>query len=156
MGGEHGLNQDLVLRLPMPSVGNISIPSESNIAEEENKELRKEESEIREDLPKDNDCDHMERYVKNYNDQSPSSRFSVFSRPLLLGDFSGLGGISGYEDLELMRKEAENDMAWGMMSVGVIISNGEVDGTEGRTVEETQHESTGELEVRQLRKQFSG
>ena len=76
--GEHGLNQDLVLRLPMPFVCNISIPSESNIAEEENKELNKEESKIREDLPKDNDCDQMERYVKNYNDQSPSSRFSVF------------------------------------------------------------------------------
>ena len=55
-----------------------------------------------------------------------------------------------------MRNEAENDRAWGRMSAGVIIANGEVDGTEGRIVEETQHESTGELEVRQLGKQLFG
>ena len=143
MGGESELKQGPVLRLPMPSVGSVSIPSESNIVEEGNKVLSREEGEIREDLPQDDDCVHMERYVNNYNDQSPSSRFSVFGRPLLLGDFSGLGGISGYEDLELMRKEAEDNRAWGRMPAGVIIAAGEVDGTKGRRVEETQHESTG-------------
>ena len=86
----------------------------------------------------------MERYVNNYNDKSPSSHFSIFGRPLLLGDCSGLGGISGYEDLELMRKEAENDREWSRMSAEVFIADGVVDGTEGRSVEETQHEATGE------------
>ena len=39
-----------------------------------------------------NNCVHIERYVNNYNDQFPSSRLFVFGRPLLPGDFSGLGG----------------------------------------------------------------
>ena len=43
-----------------------------------------------------------------------------------------------------MRKEAENERAWGRMPAGVSIAGGEVDGTEGRRVEETQHESTGD------------
>ena len=90
-GGGTGLNQGYVLRLHMPSIGRVSIPSESNIAEEGNKDLSREEGEIREDQPQDVDCVHMERYVNNCNDQSLSSRFSVFGRPLLLGDFSGLG-----------------------------------------------------------------
>ena len=143
VGGESGLKQGPVLRLTMPSKGRISNSSESNIAEEGNKEISREEGEIREDLPQDDDCVHMEKYVKNYNDQSPSSRFSVFGRPLLPGDFSGLGGTSGYEDLELMRKEAEDDREWGRMSDGVIIADGEVAGIEGRRREETQHESAG-------------
>ena len=63
---------------------------------------------------------------------------------MLQGDCSGLGGLSGYEDLELMRKEAETERAWGRMPAGVSIAGGEVDGTEGRRVEETQHESTGD------------
>ena len=84
----------------------------------------------------------MERYVDNFNDQSPSSRFSVFGCPLLPGGFSGLGGTSGYEDLELMRKEVEDDRAWGRMATGVIIAIGEVARADGRRVEEAQHEST--------------
>ena len=142
-GGETEQNQDPVSRLPMPSAGRVSTPSEPNIAEEGNYEFSREEGEIREDLHQDDDCVHTERYVNNYNDQSPSSRFSVFGRPLLQGDCSGLGGISGNEDLELMRKEAENERAWGRMPVGASIADGEVDGTEGRRVEETQQESTG-------------
>ena len=144
VGGESGLNQGPVLRLSMPSEGRISIFSESNFAEEGHKEINREEVEIREDLPQDDDCVHIERYVNNYNDQSPSSRFSVFGRPLLPGDFSGLGGTSGYEDLELMRKEAIDDREWGRMRVGVITADGEVAGIEGRRGEETQHESTGD------------
>ena len=111
VGEEYGLKQGPVLRLPMPFEGRVSISSESNIAEERNKELSREEGEIREDLPHDDDCVHMERYVDNFNDQSPSSRFSVFGCLLLPGGFSGMGGTSGYEDLELMRKEAEDDRA---------------------------------------------
>ena len=94
MGEEHGLKQD-PLRLPMPFEGRVSISNESNIVEERNKDLSREEGEIRDDLPKDDDCFNMERYVDNFNDQSPSSRFSVFGRPLLPGGFSGPGGGGG-------------------------------------------------------------
>ena len=41
----------MLLRLPMPFEGRVSISSESNIVEERNKELSREEGEIREDLP---------------------------------------------------------------------------------------------------------
>ena len=120
-GGENEQNRDSVSRLPMPSAGRVSTPSDSNIAEGGNYEFSREEGEIREDLHQDDDCVHTERYVNNYNDQSPSSRFSVFGRPLLQGDCSGLGRISGNEDLEIMRKEAENERAWGRMAVGANI-----------------------------------
>ena len=143
-GGETGLKQGPVLRLSMPSEGRISISSDSNIAEEGFKEISREEGEIREALPQDDDCVHIERYVHNYNDQSPSSRFSVFGRPLLPGDFSGLGGTAGYEDLQLMRKEAVDDREWGRMPAEVITTDGAVAGIEGRRGEETHHESTGD------------
>ena len=85
----------------------------------------------------------MERYVDNFNNQSTSSRFSVFGRPLLPGGFSGPGGTSGYEDLKLMRKEAEDDRAWGRVATDEIIAVGEVAGADGRRVEEAQHDSIG-------------
>ena len=144
VGGESGLKQGSALRLSMPSEGRISISREPNIAEEGIKEINKEEGEIREDSPQDDDCVHIERYVNNYNDQFPSSRLSVFGRPLLPGDFSGLGGTSGYEDLELMRNEAVDDREWGRRPAGVITTDGEVAGIEGRSGEETQHESIGD------------
>ena len=113
VGEESRLEQGPFLRLPMPFEGRVSISSESNIAEEGNKEHSREEGEIREDLPQDDACAHMERYVDYFNDRSPSSRFSVFGRPLLPWGFSSLGGTSRYEDLELMRNEAEDDRVWG-------------------------------------------
>ena len=67
-GGETEQNQDSVSRLPMPSAGRVSTPSEPNIAEEGNYEFSREEGEIREDLHQDDDCVHTERYVNNYND----------------------------------------------------------------------------------------
>ena len=143
VGEEFGLEQGPFLRLPMPFEGRVFISRESTIVEEGNKEHSREEGKIREDLPQDDGCAHMERYVDNLNDQSPSSRFSVFGRPLLPGGLLGLGGTSGYEDLELMRKEAEDDRVWGREATGVIIAAGEVVGADGRRVEEAQHESTG-------------
>ena len=130
----------------MPFEGRASISSESNAAEERNKEHSREEGEIREDLPQDDDYAHMERYLDNFNDQSSSSRFSVFGRPLLPGGFSGMGGgggTSGYENLELMRKEAEDDRVWGREATGVIKAAGEVAEADGRRIEKAQHESTG-------------
>ena len=74
-----------------------------------------EEDEIRDDLPQDDVCVYTNRYVDNLSDMSLSSRFSIFCRPLLLGGFSGLGGTTRYEDLELMRM-AVND---GREGVGI-------------------------------------
>ena len=142
-GEENGLIQYPVLRLPMNFEGRVSNSSESNIAEEGNKDISREEGEIREDLSKDDDCVDMERYVDNFNDQSPSSRFSVFGRPLLPGGFSGPGGPSGLEDMELMRKEAEDDMAWGRVAADESIAAGEEARADGRRVKEAQHDSTG-------------
>ena len=85
----------------------------------------------------------MKRYEDNLNNQSPSSRFSVFGRPLLPGGFSGLGGTSGYEDLELMRMEAYDGRVWGTDAAGVTIVAGEVAGVDGRRMEEAQHEPIG-------------
>ena len=78
----------------------------------------------------------MERYAENFNDQSPSSRFFVFGRTLLLGGFSGSGGSSGFEDMELMKKEAEDDRAWGRGAADEIIADGEVARADCRTMEE--------------------
>ena len=96
VGEESGLKHGPLLRPPMPFEGRSSISSDSNIDEEGNKEHSREEGEIREDLPQDDDCVYMKRYEDNLNYQSPSSRFSVFGRPLLPGGFSGLGGGGGY------------------------------------------------------------
>ena len=68
VGGETELNQDPVLRPPMSSVGRGSTPSEPKIVEEGNDGFSREEGEIREDLPQDDGCVHMERYVNKYND----------------------------------------------------------------------------------------
>ena len=68
---------------------------------------------------------------------------SVFGRPLLPGGFSGLGGTSGYEDLELSRMEAVDDRVWGREAAGVIIAAGEVAEADGRRLEEAQHEPIG-------------
>ena len=141
-GEDYGLKQGPVLRLLVPSEGSLSISSESNTAEEGNKEFSREEGEIREDQPQEDDCDHLERYADKFYDQSPSSSFSVFGRPFLPGGCSGLGGISEFKDLELVRNEVEDDRACGKVAAGVIIVDGEVVGADGSSVEDTQHEST--------------
>ena len=42
-----------------------------------------------------------------------------------------------------MRKEVEDDRAWGKVAAGKIIADGEVVGADGSSVEVTQNESTG-------------
>ena len=83
----------------------------------------------------------MNRYADNLNNQSPSSRFFVFGRPLLLGGFSSLGGTTGYEDLELMRMVAVDGRERGWDYAGATIVVGEESGVVGRRMEEAQHES---------------
>ena len=79
VGGEIELNQDPVLRLPMPSESRASTPVEPNIVVEGNYEFSREEGEIREDLSQDDDCVYTERYVNNYsyNNYNYTERFFV-------------------------------------------------------------------------------
>ena len=84
----------------------------------------------------------MNRYVDNLNDLSPSSRFSVFYRPLLPGGFSGLRGTIGFEDLELMRTVVDDSMGRGWDYAGATIVVGEESGAAHRRIEEAQHEPT--------------
>ena len=140
---DYGLKQDFVLRLPVPSEDSASISSESKITEEGNKEFSKEDGEIREDQPQDDDREHLERYADKFYDQSPSSSFSVFGRPLLLGGCSGVGDTYGFKDLEIVRKEGADDGARGKVVAGVSIADGEVIEEDDSSVEEVQNESTG-------------
>ena len=142
-GEDYGLKQDPVLRLHLPSEDSASISSESKIAEEGNKEFSREDGEIREDQPQDDDQQHLKRYADKFYDQSPSSGFSVFGRPLLLGGCSGVGGTYGFKYLEIVRKEGADDGARGKMVAGVIIADGEVVKEDDSSVEEVQNESTG-------------
>ena len=142
-GEDYGLKQDSVLRLPEPAEDSASISSESNIEEEENKEFSKEDGEIREDQPQDDDREHLERYADKFYDHSPSSGFSVFGRPLLLGGCSGVGGTYGIQDLEIVRKEGVDDGLRGKVVAGMSIADEEVAVEDERSDEEEQNESTG-------------
>ena len=142
-GEDYGMEQDSVLRLHVPPEDRASISSESNFAEERNKEFSKEDGEIRVDQPQDADREHSERYADQFYDQSPSSGFSVFGRPLLLGGCSGVGGTYGIKDLEIVRNEGVDDGARGKVVAGGSIANGEVVEEEERSEKEGQNESTG-------------
>ena len=108
-----------------------------------NKEFSKEDGEIREDQPQDDDREHLERYADKFYDQSPSPGFSVFGRPLLLGGCSGVGGTYGFNDLEIVRNEGADDGARGKVVAGVSLADGEVVEEDDRSEEEGQNESTG-------------
>ena len=108
-GEVYGLNQDSVLRLPSPPEYRASISSESYIAEEGNKKFSKEDGVITVDQPQEDDREQTKRYADKLYDQSPSSGFSVFRRPLLLGGCSGVGGTYGIKDLETVRNEGVDD-----------------------------------------------
>ena len=87
VGEEFRLKQGPLLRPPMPLECKSSISRDPNIGEEGNNTHCRKEGEIREDLPQDDVRVYMNRYADNLNDQSPSSQFSIFGRPLLLGGF---------------------------------------------------------------------
>ena len=142
-GEDYGLKQDFVLRFHVPSEDSASISSESKSAEEGNKKFSREEGEIRKDQPQDDDREHLERYADKFYDQSPSSGFSVFGRPLLLGGCSGLGGTVGIKVSEIERKEVNDDGVWGKVVAGEIIADGVVVEVDDSSVEEVQNESTG-------------
>ena len=93
VGEESGLKQGLVLRPSLPPECKQASSRDSNFGEEGNNLHCREEVVTREDPPQDDVCFYTNRYVDNLNDLSPSSRFSVFGRPLLSGGFSGLGAL---------------------------------------------------------------
>ena len=84
----------------------------------------------------------MHRYGDNLYEQSPSSLFSVFGRPLLLGGFSCLGGTIGDEDMEPLRVVAADGREWGLDCLGAIIEVREELGVAGQRMEEAQNESS--------------
>ena len=65
------------------------------------------------------------RYEDNISEQSTSALISVFGRPLLPGEISGLGGINGEEDLEPLRMVAIDGREWGVDFSGSLIEKGE-------------------------------
>ena len=124
----------------MPPECNRVSSRDSNFGEEGNNTHCQEEDVIREDLPQDDVCFYTNRYVDNFNDLSPSSRFSVFGRPLLPGGFSGLGGTTGNEDLELMRMVEDDGRGRGWDYAGVTTVFGEGSKAVDRRIKEAHQE----------------
>ena len=83
-----------------------------------------ETGENREDHSLENESLKINRYDDNLYVQSTSA-LSVFGRPLLSGDISGLGGINGEEDLEPLRVVAADGREWGVDISGALIEEGE-------------------------------
>ena len=142
-GGDYGVKQNSVLRLTAPPEDRVSTSGESYIVEERKKEVSKEDGVIRVDQPQEEDCVQSKRYTDKFYDQSPSSGFSVFGRPLLLGGCSGVGGVYGVKELEIMRNEGGEVEVRGKMAEGEIIAVGEDVEDEARSEEGGQIESTG-------------
>ena len=143
-GGDYGLKQNSVLRLTVPPEDRVSTSRESYIVEEGKKEFSKEDGVIRVDQPQEEDREHSKRYTDKFYDQSPSSGFSVFGRPLLLGGCSGVGGTYGVKELEIMRNEGVDVGVRGKVADGESTADGEDVEDEARSEEGGQIESTGD------------
>ena len=94
-----------------------------------------------EDQSQENECLNNHRYDDNLYEKSPSSLISVFGRPLLPGDNSGLGGFNGKEDLEPLRVVAADGREWGVKFSGVVIEEGEGLAVTDQKTNEIQNES---------------
>ena len=81
--------------------------------------------ENRDDHSQENECLNIHRYDDNIYEQSTSALISVFGRPLLPGDISGLGGINGEEELEPLRVVAADGREWGVEFPGALFEEGE-------------------------------
>ena len=68
---------------------------------------------------------NINRYDDNLYEKSPYALISVFGRPLLPGDISGLGGCNGEEDLEPLLVIAADGREWGTKSSCELIEEGE-------------------------------
>ena len=98
--------------------------------------------ENKEDQSQENECLNTHRYDDNIYEQSSSALISVFGRPLLPGDISGLGGINGEEDLEPLRVVAADGREWGVEFSGALIEEGEGLVAAGRRTNEVQNEAS--------------
>ena len=87
-----GLSRGSLLRPFLPSECKSPISRVLNADKKGNATHIWEEGEFREDLAQGNDRVYMNKYGDNLYEQSPTSLFSVFGRPLLPGGFLGLGG----------------------------------------------------------------
>ena len=142
VGEENGLNQASVLPSMFPECNRAS-SRDSNNGEEVSNTHSRDEDVTREVLLQDDARCYKNRYVDNLNDLndlSPSSRFSVFGRPLLPGDFSGLGGNTGYENMELMRMVGDEDRGRGWDYAGVTTVLGEESEAIDRRIKEAYQE----------------
>ena len=136
-----GLGQEPLLKHSLQSRYQSPSPRELNVGNEENVTHNREEGEIREDLGQENDCVNIHRYGNNLYEHSPSSLISVFGRPLLQWDFSGLGDTIGDEDLEPLRVVADG-REWGADCTCAIIEEGEEFGAAGQRMEEIENVSS--------------
>ena len=63
----------------------------------------------------------VHRYVEILTEQSPSPLFSIFSRPLISGGSSGLGGSLDTTDLEPLRMVVADGNEWGQEISGAMV-----------------------------------
>ena len=133
-----GLSQELQLRSPLQPNHKCSFSDgiEGNVIH--NWEV----GENREDHSQENECLKIHGYDDNLYEQSTSALISVFGRPLLPGDISGLGGINGEEDLEPLRVVAVDGREWGVDFSGALIEEGEGLEADGQRTNEAQNESS--------------
>ena len=81
--------------------------------------------ENRDGQSKEFECLDIHRYDDNISEESNSALLSVFGRPLLQGEISGLGGINGEENLEPLRVVAADGREWGIEFSGALTEEGE-------------------------------
>ena len=133
-----GLSQELQLRSSLKP--NHKCSCSDGI--EENVIHNWEAGENREDHSQENECLKIHRYGDNLYEQSTSAFISIFSRPLLPGDISGLRGFNGEEDLEPLRVVAAGDREWGVDFSGALIEEGGGLEVAGQRTNEAQNESS--------------
>ena len=133
-----GLRQEMQLRSPLQQNHKCSC----SVGTDRNDKHNWKVGENREDHSQENECLNIHRYDDNIYEQSPSALISVFGRPLLPGDISGLGGINGEEDLEPLRVVATDGREWGVEFSGALIEEGEGLVAAGRRTNEVQNEAS--------------
>ena len=102
----------------------------------------RETGETGEEHSQEKECFNINRYDDNFYEKSPSALISVFGRPLLPGDISGLGGFNGEEYLEPLRVIAADGREWGTKTSCELIEEGEGLVVANRRTTEIQNESS--------------
>ena len=105
-----GLRKEVQSRPPLQLKHNCSC----SVSTEENGAHNWEADVNREDHCQDNESSKINRYDDNLYAQSNTAIISVFGRPLLAGDTSGLGGSNGEDNVEPLRVVAADGREWGV------------------------------------------